>query len=122
MTQLKNTILQVPAENDYLVAVRAIVAATAAHSGLPVGYCDKARTAAHEAAGLIMLGNPQGPITCEIGEGEDTITVTISAVTADEIQADPTNIAWVLLDSATQTHSISYEGSTAGITFTIAAD
>lgn len=114
----KTIILIVPPEHDYLTAIRAIVAATAAHAGLPISACDRARTAAHEAAGLLLSHEIDGSITCSITEMEEQIEVQITG-NAPELVETPTDVAWVLLRNASNSLTVNYTAPVSQISFSI---
>lgn len=117
----KTIILIVPPEHDYLTAVRALVAATAAHAGLPISACDRARTAAHEAAGLLLAHQPDGSITCSITEMEERIDVQITG-NAPELVENPTDVAWILLRNASSSLAVEYTAPVSQISFSIVTD
>ena len=110
--------LTVPAEPDYLAALRSLVAAIAAHSGLPMAACDRARAAAHEAARIVMELLKSGSLMCTILENEMHIKVTISGNT-NPIIIDTTDVAWVLLNSAADTVTVEELLPVSQICFTI---
>lgn len=116
MEPARNIHLTVPAEVDYLATIRSVVAAMAAHSGLPIPACERARSAAHEAAIVLLQQNPAAPLACDIRELEERLEVRV-ATGVGSLNVDDTDVSMLLLKSTTDSLTIDQDMSR--IDFTI---
>lgn len=117
-TMTTATTITVPAHGDYLAMVRAVVAGVAAHADLDRQAQERARTAAHEAARLLLTAGPTSDLHCRITEAPEQVQVTISA-DMDALEPDTSGLGWIMLISVAPDAVADHEAGVGSVRFTL---
>lgn len=116
----RSVLIQVPAQQDYLVVVRSAVAQLGAHLGYTLEEVADLRLAVDEACCLLVArhrpdGIAAGDLECRVQVGTDTLEIVVSAGVTDVDAPAADGFGWNILLALVDTLTWSDDGDTARI-------